>query len=416
MNATFTINGGPNASTAYVGWAPVPAQVSQVPDNPPIPANVTLRNRNPSGGQVVFAPAGSSSFTPTLALTLPANGAPVALRIAGQFGAASTSDGDAAVAIVDQASGQTLSTTSLMVRVRKNANALTIAERNRFLTALATLNDAGAGAFSDYPNIHTSAGSPQAHNNPGFLPWHRAFLLDLERELQAIDPSVSMHYWRFDRPAPKVFRQSFMGAPSATGLLRFSPSNPLQFWATSSLPGIVRRPGFNVATQSAFVIDEATTLALGGTTNQYAQFRDLEGDPHGFAHTSFTGAIRSIGTAATDPLFFMLHANVDRLWAKWQWLNHRFDVTKTSTFRPLGNASSPGAVLIGHNFGDTMWPWNQVTGSPRPPTAPGGRFPPSPVTNAPGLTPKVGDLIDYQGVMTPGSRLGFDYDDVPFEV
>ena len=23
---------------------------------------------------------------------------------------------------------------------------------------------------------------------PGFLPWHRAYLLDLERELQAIDP------------------------------------------------------------------------------------------------------------------------------------------------------------------------------------------------------------------------------------
>jgi tyrosinase len=164
------------------------------------------------------------------------------------------------------------------------------------------------------------------------------------------------------------------------------------------------------------VSDEATTLALGGTTHQYAQFRNLEGDPHGSAHVSFTGAIQSIGTAATDPVFFMLHANVDRLWAKWQWLNHRFDVTKTSTFTPLGSAASPGAALIGHNFQDTMWPWNQVTGPPRPLTAPGGRFPPSLLTSAPGLTPRVGDLIDYQGVRTPGTRLGFDYDDVPFEV
>ena len=416
MDARLTINGGPNATTSYVGWAPVPATLAQVPDNPPAPVNVTLRNKSSIGGQVVFAAAGSSNFTPTIALTLPANGAPVGLRIAGQFGAPSKADGDAAIAVVEQASGKTLSTTSLMVRVRKNANTLTIAERNRFLSALATLNDAGAGPFSDYPNVHTDAGSPEAHDNPGFLAWHRAFLLDLERELQAIDPSVSMHYWRFDLPAPKVFRQTFMGVPTATGRLRFAAANPLQFWATSSVPGIIRRPGFNAATQSAFVIDEATTLALGGPTRQYGQFRSLEGNPHGSAHVSFTGAIRSIGTAATDPLFFMLHANVDRLWAKWQWLNKRFDVTKTSTFTPLGKAGSPGAARIGHNFQDTMWPWNQVTGFPRPPTAPGGQFPPSQLTNAPGLTPKVGDLIDYQGVRTPGTRLGFDYDDVPFEV
>lgn len=416
MNAKIAINGGPNATTAYIGWAPVPAQVSQVADNPPQPAKVTLRNKSSTGGQVVFAAAGSSTFTPTLALTLPANGAPLALRIAGKFGSSSKADGDAAIAIVDQASGQMLSTTPLMVRVRKNANTLTIAERNRFLSALATLNDAGAGPYSDYPNIHTSAGSPEAHDNPGFLAWHRAFLLDLERELQAIDPSVSMHYWRFDQPAPKVFRQTFMGVPNAVGLLRFTASNPLQFWATSLGQGIVRRPGFNVATQPAYVIDEATTLALGGSTGTYLQFRALELDPHGQAHVSFTGAIRSIGTAATDPLFFMLHANVDRLWAKWQWLNHRFDVARATTFTPLGSAGSPGAAKIGHNLQDTMWPWNQVTGFPRPPTAPGGRFPPSLLASAPGLTPKVRDLIDYQGVKTPGARLGFDYDDVPFEV
>jgi len=42
----------------------------------------------------------------------------------------------------------------------------------------------------------------------------------------------------------------------------------------------------------------------------------IEIDPHGYAHTSFGGWISSVPTAAKDPLFFMLHANVDRLWAK----------------------------------------------------------------------------------------------------
>jgi hypothetical protein len=36
------------------------------------------------------------------------------------------------------------------------------------------------------------------------------------------------------------------------------------------------------------------------------------------------------------------------------------------------------------------------------------------MTNAPGLTPKVRDMIDYQGIFNAEGRLGFDYDDVPF--
>jgi hypothetical protein len=39
----------------------------------------------------------------------------------------------------------------------------------------------------------------------------------------------------------------------------------------------------------------------------------------------------------------------------------------------------------------------------------------SPVTAAPGVRPTVGAMIDYQGVLTPSSRHGVDYDDVPFQ-
>jgi tyrosinase len=63
-----------------------------------------------------------------------------------------------------------------------------------------------------------------------------------------------------------------------------------------------------------------------------------------------------------------------------------------------------------------MWPWNQVTTRPRPVTAPGGTLAASPTASAPGPMPTVGDMMDYQGVIDPGNRLGFDYDDVPFEL
>jgi tyrosinase len=56
-----------------------------------------------------------------------------------------------------------------------------------------------------------------------------------------------------------------------------------------------------------------------------------------------------------------------------------------------------------------------VTGAPRPPTAPGGSFPPSRSTTAPGPSPTVRAMFDYQAV-AGGVPLGFAYDDVPFEL
>ena len=52
----------------------------------------------------------------------------------------------------------------------------------------------------------------------------------------------------------------------------------------------------------------------------------------GVSLTSFGGSISSIGSAARDPLFFLLHCNVDRLWAKWQWLNQRYDGAQGEVF------------------------------------------------------------------------------------
>jgi tyrosinase len=414
MRTEITINGSSNPNTNYITWSPIPCQIRLTDtDGATTPVTVRLRNQNPSvGGQVVFFSAVPGVGQDNLDLSLPVSGASINFFIAGKFGSPSTADKDAVIEVIEPSSGSVLSTTPLMVRIRKNANTLTTAERNRFVSAIATLNDRGMGKFSDFRNIHTNAGSPEAHFNAGFLPWHRAFLLDLERELQVIDPSVALPYWRFDQPAPNLFTRDFIGVADSTGTLGFSASNPLQFWVTDMSPGIIRPPRFNTMTQSANVIDETTTLALG---NQYLNFQTMEGDPHGLAHTSFGGFISGISTAAKDPLFFLLHANVDRLWAKWQWFNRRFDVTSTDTYNFLGSAVSPGATRIGHNLKDTMWPWNQITGSPRPPTAPGGNLPTSPLVSVPGLTPTVGDMIDYQGVVNPPSRLGFDYDDVPFE-
>lgn len=399
-------NNSADARARYVSWAPSPASIRLTTPSA-APVDVTLRNKaSQAGGSVVFYSALKQKPTKTLMLSLPANGTPVDFFVAGEFGKPSVADGDVTIQIV--ADDQVLAEFPLMVRVRKDANTLTPAERDRFVAAIAQLNNQGNGRFVDFRNMHTNAGSPEAHGAPGFLPWHRAYLLDLERELQAINPSVALPYWRFDSPAPQVFTKEFLGVSDSLGTVSFSASNPLQFWKTDGVQGINRRPLFDVATQFADVISEAQTLAL---SKQYRGFRTMEGDPHGYAHTSFGGSISGIPTAAKDPLFFLLHANVDRLWAKWQQQNNRYDSAQVASF---DSNSANGGNRIGHNLGDAMWPWNGVTGAPRPSTAPGGGMADSPCVSAPGQQPKVMDCLDYQGILVASSRLGFDYDNVPY--
>jgi len=187
-----------------------------------------------------------------------------------------------------------------MVRIRKNANALTAVERNRFVAAFAQLNNQGLGRFADFRNMHTNVSSPQAHGAPGFLPWHRAYLLDLERELQAIDQASRCHTGasigrrrtssRRISSAPPISSAPSASAPPTVAVLedrRRAGDQPPALFSTSAAP-----PGLRNETQ---------TLGLG---TQYPAFRTLEGNPHGTAHTSFGGSISSIGTAAKDPLPF----------------------------------------------------------------------------------------------------------------
>ncbi|AUB42580.1 TYR, tyrosinase [Nostoc flagelliforme CCNUN1] len=414
MAIEIEINGTSNADALYIANAPSPCRIrlaSPTTEN----STVTLSSRpaQPGGGQVVFYASRSQPSKENLDLTLPADGSWVSFEIGGKFGFPSVNDQDCLLVVNGIGDEITL---PVMVRVRKNANNLTVGERDRFLEALFQLNLSGTGIYQNFRDIHVGPSDPEAHRGPQFLPWHRAFLLDIERELQSIDPSVSLPYWRFDEPAPRIFQSDFMGATQqvaqngSASLAVFNSTNPLAAWVTDGVPGIRRSAVFDTATSPAPgprgfpVLSQAQTLALG---DLYADFDNMEDSPHGAAHVSFRGSISSVPLAVKDPLFFLLHANVDRLWALWQWLNERTNPQELETYTPENRD--------GRRLTDTMWPWNGVVTPPRPNFAPGGQLPGSPVTSSPGTMPMVQDMIDFQGYETPTARLGYGYDDIPYE-
>lgn len=409
MDVELQINNSTSPAARFVTWSPSPCRIRVTNPSGATSPTVNVRITGVSvagGGAVVFRRNPTGSLSASLTLPVPINGASVPFFVAGRFGRPSVNNGD--VTIEARNGAALVGSVQVMVRIRKNANTLTTGERDRFVSAFAQLNNQGLGRFVDFRDMHTAAGDAEAHGGPGFLPWHRAYLLDLERELQAIDPSVSLPYWRFDQPAPNLFTLDFFGVSDPLGTVQFSATNPLQFWKTDGVQGINRRPlnNWNPSTQPGPGIrTEAQTLALGA---QFPAFRTMQGNPHGTAHTRWGGSISSIPTAARDPLFFLLHCNVDRLWAKWQRQNGRFNPAQAASYD-----SNPGN-RIGHRLPDTMWPWNGITGGQRPPTAPGGALAASPCVSAPGPLPRVQSTLDYPGSINALSRLGFDYNDVQF--
>ena len=335
MNVVIRIPGADALGRNFLTWTPIQATARLVNSQGNAPVAITLRNAGPTGGgRVRFATTRTHLGATTLALNLPITGAPVSFFVAGEFGRPSVALGDAVIQARRTATTTVLGSKRVTVRVRKNAQTLTPAERDRFVAAFGTLNGGGAGRFTDFRDMHVAAATAEAHGNVGFLPWHRAYLLDLERELQAIDASVTLPYWRFDQPAPNLFTREFMGVSNAVGRVEFTAGHPFGTWRTDGALGISRRPLFPTGSAPAGLRTELETLALGGAAPgaTYANFDIMEGNPHGSAHVRFDGFISAIPTAARDPLFFLLHANVDRLWAKWQWIHRRTSPAEPRSF------------------------------------------------------------------------------------
>lgn len=410
----------------FLTWRPVTCTVRLI--QPPAGTTGQVKVRFTSvttgnGGRLLFyANAGQSGST-SIDLDLPATGTTVDLTVGGAFQSPSSRYGDIAIearelnpTTLQPTQGAPLLKFATMVRIRKNANALSASERDRFVSALATLNGQGAGIFKQFRDTHVAGASDQqAHSGPGFLPWHRAYLLDLERELQNVDATVALPYWRFDQAAPNVITGAFMGVPNSNGTVTFTSGHPFLSWVTDGQVGVFRGPGVTASNIPqpqipGFVVrTEAQTLALSSNPGaNFAAFRTMQGSPHGAAHmANWSGPITMIPNAARDPLFFLLHCNVDRLWAKWQWLNKLHDPTKAASF-------DPSATLKGHRLNDTIWPWDNDTSPPRPNFAPRTPLPASTMTAAPGPKPKIKDMVDYLAVHG-GADHAFAYDDVPYQ-
>lgn len=181
----------------------------------------------------------------------------------------------------------------------------------RGVAAMKALPPDDPRSWSFQANIHGMIGPATnplfkqcEHGTLYFLMWHRGYIYFFERILRwaADDPSLTLPYWNWtkDPALPLPYR------------LPASASNPL-YDGTRSINNGASLP-------SQVVVDDLNTALhyIPFPPSGFPGFSPaLEGSPHGAVHTYTGGNMGSVPTAANDPIFWLHHCNIDRLWDYW---------------------------------------------------------------------------------------------------
>lgn len=237
-----------------------------------------------------------------------------------------------------------------MVYTRKDVSTLTRFERRRFVNAL--LEVKRRGEYDSFVRIHMEYYAPDgetglrvAHMAPSFLPWHRRFLLDLEGALRRVDDSVTVPYWdwtrnrtrtavpwtedllggtgrRSDRQVmtgPFAFRHGGWtvkeGVTGTKYLMRdLSRSrDPLTLPTPKDVEEALADPVYDTAPWNSTSVRGFRNKVEGwGPGRPPASWRN-----HNRVHR-WVGGHMVGGASVNDPVFWLHHAFVDLLWARWQ--------------------------------------------------------------------------------------------------
>jgi tyrosinase len=198
--------------------------------------------------------------------------------------------------------------------VRKSALALTATEQQTFMSAI--ISAIADGTYSLLARIHADM-SHDMHTMPGmpagtqrFLPWHRLYLINFEQAMRAFEPTFFVPYWRWmDQSNIPDWMTKFKpkGVTDANGkpitVTRRPGTSPDPRARTLPTSHTIRTTVMNHTTYTLF------TLALEGAQPFGA---------HNLVHDWFNGTMTQVPISPADPMFWMHHAEIDRIWWLWQ--------------------------------------------------------------------------------------------------
>ena len=189
------------------------------------------------------------------------------------------------------------------------------------------------------PSIQDKFWNQCQHQSWYFAPWHRGYLIALEAQIRAAIISLggpsdwALPYWNYFGPnneymIPPAFMQQALPDGSANPLFvkaRFGPNSDGNVYI--QIPPVAQAcqdntlyTGSNAATSRPGYGGPATSFSHSGNISG-----NLESNPHNLIHVqvggnpsdTLWGLMSDPGLAALDPIFYLHHCNIDRMWASW---------------------------------------------------------------------------------------------------
>ena len=209
--------------------------------------------------------------------------------------------------------------------IRRNVATVSQTERDRLRDAFIQLETKksfpdGVSYWDKQDEIHqaTHVHAFFPWRGIAFLPWHREICNRLEALLREVDPDLSLHYWDWTTD-PRV---SPDGAGSSVNLFSTGPNGFIGSAQGPAGPPLQDFPVTrNLGPGAPAVPADMTIITTGDdspASEQYRRMRnELEG-AHNSVHGFIGGTIGNPHTSFEDPFVFLLHSNVDRLFAMWQ--------------------------------------------------------------------------------------------------
>jgi tyrosinase len=214
-------------------------------------------------------------------------------------------------------------------------------------------------------------------NKQLFLPWHRMFVYFYERLLRSVlaDPEFSLPYWNYSPDSVGPYQTSI--PPQFRARL-----DPLfsSLYRSSRISAVNKGRAIDYGKESQQRLHLAPSMsqttygpvgAIPGFNNQ------LNSHVHGNVHTLIGNSLgmASMKWSGNDPIFWMHHSNIDRIWESWNqagftnpttnsWLNKTFvfvDELGQRVVARVRDFTSP--ALLGYSY-DSLEP----VPPPPPPT------------------------------------------------
>lgn len=183
------------------------------------------------------------------------------------------------------------------------------------------------------------------HQSWFFLPWHRGYLAFFEEIVAAAVVKLggpagwALPYWNYSDPNSQNARSlppAFLSQanPDGTANPLWLPNRMMQSTSDQisagdvDLGALLHSPFAGAANggDHGFGGPDTTFNHFGGVNGR------LEDKPHNLVHDAVGGLMGDPDTAALDPVFWLHHANIDRLWEVWNERDPSFLNPTTATW------------------------------------------------------------------------------------